>query len=212
MSLSLAERVDPRRSILLVVDMQKDYCNPKGTAAGRGRDLTFVQEMMPNLLRLIEAARRHNFPVCFVRTIANEWTNSPVWTEFKDNNNLAVAEGSAGAEFCTGFEPKRGDLVITKHRYSAFIGTNLDQILRCRDINSLIVTGVGTGMCVFQTLAVGFMLDYYITLVEDCAATSYGRQSHDEAVAHIKKHFAVVTSSSEIIDTWSRAERRVSNL
>jgi ureidoacrylate peracid hydrolase len=209
MSLSLADRIDPRRSILLVVDMQNDYCHPNGTAGGRGRDLGFIQGMIPRLLQLIDAAREQKFPICFIRTIANDWTNSPIWTEFKDKKNLAGAEGSWGAEFCSGFEPQKGDLVITKHRYSAFIGTNLDQILRSRGVDSLITTGVGTGMCVFQTLSVGFMLDYYITLVEDCAATSYGPQSHNEAVSQIRKHFGVIASSSEIMDIWSRKMRRV---
>jgi ureidoacrylate peracid hydrolase len=208
MSLSLADRVDPQRSILLVVDMQNDYCDPNGTAGGRGRDLGFIREMIPRLLQLIDNARKQQFSICFIRTIANDWTNSPVWTEFKDKKNLAVADGTWGAEFYPGFEPLKGELVVTKHRYSAFIGTNLDQILRSQGVNSLITTGVGTGMCVFQTLSVGFMLDYYITLVEDCAATSYGPQSHDEAVAHIRKHFGVVASSSEIIDIWSRNMRR----
>jgi ureidoacrylate peracid hydrolase len=164
--------------------------------------------MTPRLLRLIDAARQHGFPVCLIRTRANEWTNSGVWTEFKDKNHLGVAEDTWGAEFCAGFEPKKGDLVITKHRYSAFVGTNLDQILRSRGIDSLVMTGVGTGMCVFQTLSVGFMLDYYITLVEDCAATSYGPQSHNEAVAHIRKHFGLIANSSEIIDIWSHVRRK----
>ena len=208
MGLSLADRLDRHRSILLVVDMQNDYCHPNGTAGGRGRDLRFTQEMMPRLVRLIGAAREHGFPICFIRTIANDWTNSEVWTEFKDKNHLGVAEGSSGAEFCAGFEPRNGELVITKHRYSAFIGTNLDQILRSRSVDNLIMTGVGTGMCVFQTLSVGFMLDYYITLVEDCAATSYGPQSHNEAVAHIGKHFGVIANSSEIIDIWSQSRRK----
>ena len=208
MGLSLADRVDPGRSILVVVDMQNDYCNPKGTAGGRGRDLSFIGEMIPRLLRLIDAARQHGFPICFVRTLANAWTNSDVWTEFKDKNHLGVSEGTWGAEFCPGFEPQNGDLVITKHRYSAFIGTNLDQILRSRGIDNLLMTGVGTGMCVFQTLSVGFMLDYYITLVEDCAATSYGPQTHNEAVAHIRKHFGVIANSSEIIDIWSQRVRK----
>jgi ureidoacrylate peracid hydrolase len=208
MGLSLAERLDRRRSILLIVDMQNDYCHPNGTAGGRGRDLGFTQQMMPRLLRLIGAAREHGFPICFIRTLANDWTNSEVWTEFKDKTHLGVAEGSWGAEFCAGFEPRNGELVITKHRYSAFVGTNLDQILRSRGVDNLIMTGVGTGMCVFQTLSVGFMLDYYITLVEDCAATSYGPQSHNEAVAHIRKHFGVIANSSEIIDIWSQSRRK----
>ena len=58
-------------------------------------------------------------------------------------------------------------------------------------------------MCVFHTLTVGFMLDYYITLVEDCCATTYGREAHNEAVALIGKHYGQVAPSTEIIENWS---------
>lgn len=46
------------------------------------------------------------------------------------------------------------------------------------------------------------MLDYYITLVEDCCATTYGPQAHHEAVALVKKHYGRVASSQEVIDIW----------
>ena len=105
---------------------------------------------------------------------------------------LACAEGSWGSEFYAGLQPLPGDLVVTKHRYSAFIGTDLDMLLRARGFKSLLITGVGTGMCVFHTLTVGFMLDYYITLVEDCCATTYGPTAHNEAVALVKKHYGRV--------------------
>jgi hypothetical protein len=74
-------------------------------------------------------------------------------------------------------------MIVTKHRYSAFIGTDLDMLLRARGVKSLLITGVGTGMCVFHTLTVGFMLDYYITLVEDCCATTYGPEALRAAFA-----------------------------
>ena len=205
MGLSLAERVDPSRSILVVVDMQNDFCHRDGAACKRGRDMAFVQSMIPRLIRLVNRARTHGLPICFVRTSGNPWTNSPVWTEFKNPELLACAEGSWGAEFHEGLAPEPGDMVVTKHRYSAFIGTDLDMLLRARGINSLLVSGVGTGMCVFHTLTVGFMLDYYITLVEDCCATTYGPDAHDEAVALVKKHYGRVTSSDEIGDIWSRS-------
>ena len=63
-------------------------------------------------------------------------------------------------------------------------------------------------MCVFHTLTVGFMLDYYITLVEDCAATTYGPDAHQEAVALVRKHYGVVASSSEIIQVWAEKLRK----
>src|SRR5581483_10299440 len=135
------------------------------------------------------------------------WTNSPVWTEFKNPELLACADGTWGAEFHSGLEPRPGEMVVAKHRYSAFIGTDLDMLLRARGVKSLLVTGVGTGLCVFHTLTVGFMLDYYITLVEDCCATTYGPEAHHEAVALVKKHYGRVAAAGEIIDIWKRHAR-----
>jgi len=209
MALSLAERVDAKHGMLIIVDMQNDFCHREGAACKRGRDMGFVQKMIPRLVNLVNRAREHRFPVCFVRTSGNPWTNSPVWTEFKNPELLACAEGSWGAEFHTGLEPQPNEMIVTKHRYSAFIGTDLDMLLRARGVKSLLVTGVGTGMCVFHTLTVGFMLDYYITLVEDCAATTYGRDAHDEAVALVKKHYGRVASSQEITDIWRGKIRAV---
>src|SRR5258706_309906 len=81
-------------------------------------------------------------------------------------------------------------------------------LIRARGIKGLLVTGVGTGMCVFHTLTVGFMLDYYVTLVEDCCATTYGPQAHNEAVALVKKHYGRVATSNEIVDVWSKRDHK----
>ena len=55
---------------------------------------------------------------------------------------------------------------------------------------------------------VGFMLDYYITLGEDCCATTYGPEAHNEAVALVKTHYGWVASSNEIVDLWSKKLRQ----
>ena len=156
MPFSLEDRVGPEHGMLIVIDMQNDFCYRDGAACKRGRDMAFVQDMIPRLVNLVNQARAHNFPICFVKTSGNQWTNSPVWTEFKNPELLACAEGTWGAEFHAGLEPRDGDMIVTKHRYSAFIGTDLDMLLRARGVKSLLVTGVGTGMCVFHTLTVGF--------------------------------------------------------
>jgi ureidoacrylate peracid hydrolase len=208
MALSLEQRADPRHGMLVVVDMQNDFCHRDGAACKRGRDIAFVENMIPRLSNLLNEARAHNFPICFVKTSGNEWSNSAVWTEFKNPQLLACAEGSWGAEFHESLKPLPGEMIVTKHRYSAFIGTNLDMLLRAREVKSLLVTGVGTGMCVFHTLTVGFMLDYYITLVEDCCATTYGPQAHNEAVALIGKHYGRIASSGDIVNVWARAIRK----
>ena len=209
MAFSLEDRVNPHHGMLVIVDMQNDFCHRDGAACKRGRNMAFVENMIARLVNLVNQARAHNFPICFVRTLGNQWTNSPVWTEFKNPDLLACAEGTWGVQFHVGLEPLPGEMIVTKHRYSAFIGTDLDMLLRARGVKSLLVTGVGTGMCVFHALTVGFMLDYYITLVEDCAATTYGLQAHNEAVALVRKHYGRVASSNDIIDTWSGKMRKI---
>ena len=72
MALSLEERVDPQHGILVVVDMQNDFCHAEGAACRRGRDMAFVQNMIPRLIRLVERAREHGFPICFVKTSGNQ--------------------------------------------------------------------------------------------------------------------------------------------
>jgi nicotinamidase-related amidase len=52
------------------------------------------------------------------------------------------------------------------------------------------------------------MLDYYITLVEDCCATTYGPQAHNEAVALVKKHYGRIAASKEISDIWASKIRK----
>src|SRR5690349_17651488 len=99
MGLSLEERADRRHGMLMVIDMQNDFCHPEGAACKRGRDMGFVTGMVPRLARLIENARACDFPICFVRTSGNRWTNTPVWTELKNPELLACEDGTWGAEF-----------------------------------------------------------------------------------------------------------------
>jgi hypothetical protein len=108
MGLSLAQRIDPSRAILLVIDMQNDFCHRDGAACKRGRDMAFVQNMIPRLITLLNRARVQGLPICFVRTSGNPWTNSPVWTEFKNPELLACADGTWGAEFHQGLAPQPG--------------------------------------------------------------------------------------------------------
>jgi ureidoacrylate peracid hydrolase len=209
MALSLEERADPSHGMLIVVDMQNDFCHRQGAACKRGRDMDFVQKMIPRLIRLVEQAREHEFPIC---SCAHPAINGPT---HRYGQNLKISSCSpaptaaGGAEFHAGLEPRPGEMIVTKHRYSAFIGTDLDMLLRARAVKSLLVTGVGTGMCVFHTLTIGFMLDYCITLVEDCAATTYGPAAHNEAVALVRKHYGRVASSDEIIAHWRGSSPRL---
>ena len=62
MAFSLEERVDPKQGMLIVVDMQNDFCHRDGAACKRGRDMAFVENMIPRLIKFGEPSPRAQFP------------------------------------------------------------------------------------------------------------------------------------------------------
>jgi len=195
--MSLARIKDKSRCALLVIDMQNDFCSPDGNMAKLSRDITLVQEMIPNLSRLLEICRSVGIPIIFTKMVHSAWTDSPAWVAKLNSKN--VRKGTWGCEFYQGFEPCEEDCVVEKHRYSAFINTNLDTVLRARGINTIIVTGVNSDQCVDDTAKHAFQLDYFVLLVKDCIATD--SQALTQAVLTMaEKSYAWVVSSEEIIE------------
>ena len=202
---TLAEKVDPNHAALLVIDMQNDFCHDEGALGKHGYDVKRVQDIIPRLRRLIAEARGVGMPVIFARAVHNQWTDSDVRRERHLNKYRSnCQEGTWGAEWC-GVAPEPGDQVITKHRYSAFINTNLDLILRASGIRTIITTGTSTDACVESTARDGFMLDYYVVFVDDCSG-AVTQEAHDGALRAIKTHFGIVTQSEDVINALSREE------
>lgn len=211
---SLQERSDPRWTALLIVDVQNDFVSPKGSAAQRGDDVSAAQAMVPSLVRLIDEARRVSLPVIYIKTTHGEWTDSPSWIYRKSQQGAlnTCREGSWGAEFYQGISPLPGERVVIKHRYSAFINTDLNTVLKAKGIQSVLVCGVATNVCVETTTRDAYMFDYYVTMVEDCSA-AYDPKLHETTLENIRRHFGLVASSREIAETWQRLkEKRVAGL
>ncbi|MDG4663782.1 cysteine hydrolase [Mycobacterium sp. 236(2023)] len=210
--LSESDRHQPEHAALVVVDVQNDFCSPTGSLpVGYGFDLQFVNAMVPTLQRLISAARRAGMPVIFVRTVHDPSNDSPAWLgrlgdgDGSERTGVTCRTGTWGAEFF-GVAPEPGDHVVTKHRFSAFVGTNLAIVLRSLGARSALFTGVATEVCVESSLRDGLFNDFYVTLVQDCAA-SYSRQAHDASVHVIGKHFGLVTTADELITRWTSVSR-----
>jgi len=206
---TLKERCDPRWSALLVVDVQNDFVSSKGSAAQRGEDVSAAQAMVPKLIRLIEEARRVGLTAVYVKTTHSEWTDTPSWIYRKSQQSAlnTCREGTWGAEFYEGISPLPDERVVIKHRYSAFINTDLNTVLKAKGIESVLVTGVATNVCVETTARDAYMFDYYVTMVEDGAA-AYDPKLHESTLENIRRHFGLVASSGEIIETWKGLQQK----
>jgi ureidoacrylate peracid hydrolase len=97
--------------------------------------------------------------------------------------------------------PKPGETIITKHRYDAFHQTDLELVLRTNALQSLVLTGVATNVCVESTLRSAFMRDFEVTLVDDCSAAR-SRVAQDGTLENVRTHFGLVATASEVEQAW----------
>ncbi len=198
----LSELVKPSKTAILVVDVQNDFCEPEGAAGKGGKDTSAAMAIIPTLQRFLEAAREHGTNVIFIQTIHEPSTDSEAWIgRRKDPDAKNCLKGTWGAEF-TGIAPRDYEPVVIKHRYSAFVNTRLDSVLRTMKVENIIVLGVATNVCVESTARHGYMLDYHTVFVSDCSA-SYDKAAHDMTLSTHRKHFGHVATAQEIIDTWA---------
>lgn len=197
-------RLDPSYTALIVIDVQNDFCDPNGTVALGGGDVTYAVQIVSPLNRTIEFARAIGVPVVFVRTVHGSNYDSENWIQRTGNGEKSpnCLEGTWGAEFFK-LSPGDSDLIVSKHRYSAFSSSQFVDVIEWLEKPSLIFAGVATNVCVETTLREAVCRDYLTTLLEDCSA-AYGLAEHNSAVENIKKHFGVVLTSDELLSVWER--------
>ena len=202
---SLEEKVDLRHTALIVVDVQNDFCADGGVFHKLGCDVTAVQEMVVRLAGFLEQARSTRTLLVFVQGTYDDVYLSPVTVERRmaRNENVPLCiSGSWGWEFYQ-ISPLPSEPVVRKHRYSAFVNTDLELILRSRGIKTLVICGVATNVCIESTVRDGYMRDYYVVLLEDCTA-NYDIDLHKTTLRNVDKYFGQVCGSADVIKAWKR--------
>jgi|SRR5579871_4408930 len=204
---TLAEQVDPRHTALVIVDMQKDFCTPGFGAERAGRDLGPANRAIPWIQRLLAGARYAGATVAHVGfwTLPDNGSDSDTWLWKRrgatvSSPTLCIAD-SEGAAFVDELAPVAGELQIRKHRYSAFTATNLDLLLRARDVRTIIVTGVSTNVCVETTFRAGFELGYAVVVPSESCA-SWDEDLHQAALANVRHRFGVTPGVEDILQIW----------
>ena len=201
------ERIDPRTTALLTVDVQNDFCAEGGFFDHRGFDLTGIHGAVDHLVGFLPAVRAVGVPPVFVRAHYDREYWSDAMRE-RVRRNLGEDEehcrsGTWGAEFFR-VGPEPGEEVVTKHRYSGFIGTGLDDLLRGRGIENLLLAGITSNVCVESTARDGFMLDYHIVFLEDCTAAP-DPDSHRATLVNIRRFFGIVATTGDVTAIWRDA-------
>ena len=200
----LTDKINPIHTAVLVVDLQNDFCAPEGYVGQRfGCDPQANESLAKRNLELTEVARRAGVLIIWVQAIYDpEHLSAPMIMKGGQSNHAKrCLDGTWGAEFYN-VEPKEKDLVIQKHRYSAFSGTSLDNHLRRHAIKTTVITGVSTNICVESTLREAFNLGYYVVIPRDCVAGN-NQKLHEATLQNVEFLLGDVTESSSLIEHWS---------
>jgi nicotinamidase-related amidase len=204
----IEEVVDPSHTALLMIDVQHDFCSPKGLFDRIGKNLDMMPPAVEKLAKLVESARGAGVLPIFIqnqwlpqnRIVSGSFLRFMIYKQGMDPNEGCTVSGTWGAEILpeTGIKPD--DIVVQKWRPSAFRSTNLDMVLRCNNIRTVVLTGVITQGCVESTARDAMFHDYYTVIAKDCVATYY-KDLHDASLKVMGSRFDML-SAEELTGIW----------
>lgn len=183
-AMSLLDALTPARTALLVIDMQRDFLVPEGYAAQAGLDIAPLAATIRPIGKLLAVARTAGLLIVHTREgHVPDLSDCPPYklkrsrragAEIGSKGPLGrlLVRGEAGHDFVEALRPLEQEIVIDKPGYSAFAHTGLQHVLITRGIDTLIMTGVTTEVCVSSTLRAAIDLGYRCITVSDACASS----------------------------------------
>jgi ureidoacrylate peracid hydrolase len=196
--LHLYDSLDPKRTALLVIDMQNAF-----VATGAPIEVPAARAIVAPINRLTKELRRRGVPVIWV--LHENKGDGRDWAGFFDafvapgRRAQATAALAAGAELQKLYpevETAPGDLRVAKSRYSAFIRNDFENKLRERGIDTLLIAGTKTNVCVECTARDAMMLDYKVALISDCTA-ALSDEEHRATLENVIQQFGDVLTAEE---------------
>jgi len=209
----LCDALKPESAALLVIDMQNDFCAPGGYIDKvMGKDVSAASGICDTLSHLLQAARAHKVPVLWIGAdYSLDRIPASMLRKLRQRGITAVCcePGTWGADWF-GVRPEPGEPVLIKHNYSGFSGTQLEQELRSRHVETLVLTGVQTQICVESTAREGHSLGFTCVVPKDAVA-SHTANLHEASLMNMQFLFGDVCATQDVVSAWSQAPSPISS-
>ena len=197
--------LDPKTSAFVLIDMQNDFLDTGGYFAQRGLDVSVLARAVAPAAALRAALPSEVRTVYTVQVYEPDGSDDLQRVHRLKPARLArspgdgpAKRGSWGAEIAPALAPRPQDLVLAKRRFDAFYQTDLELLLRCWGIKTLIFGGVVADVCVETTLRSAYVRDFDVVLASECvAAWNDGDMMH--TVAAVESHFGVSRTNPQIL-------------
>jgi biuret amidohydrolase len=208
---------DPKRAALVVIDMQRDFCDPAGYMGRRGADVGAAQALIPRIAALCAAARSVGMRVIYTREgHAPDLGDLPPSKRAKTRRAGAeigsegalgrlLVRGEVGWDIVSELVPAPGEAVVDKVGTGAFYATELEHRLRVQGIDQVILVGVTTGVCVSTTAREAADRGFHVLVLADCCAEPEARM-HEIALELLQVeggYLAAVSESAALMEAMS---------
>ena len=205
------EELDPRRTALVIVDMQEVFCAPGAPAEVPGS-----RDIVEPINRLTGELRKLGVPVIWVLHANSQFSGRSDWemffnfivaNEVREKTLELLAPGHQ--QVWSGLTVDDGDTTIIKNRYSALIAgsSGLERLLRGLNVDTVLIAGTKTNVCCEATARDAMMLDFKVVMVSDCCA-ALSDDEHRSALENMIQQFGDVMTGDEVLERL----RRCSNL
>jgi nicotinamidase-related amidase len=195
-----------RRVALLVIDVQGEYFDEDGPAY-----VEHARDIVDNVNRLVDAFRSNSLPVVFVRHAHRaDGCDAGRMGDFSGaDEEDSFVEGTPRVEFIPELHVQPGDVVVTKRRYSAFLGTDLEAVLHTVGARAVVICGLMTSFCCETTARDAHGRDYEVLFAADAVEgpdleDAEGREvPHDAVLAStvtaLGAGFAEIVTTDDVI-------------
>jgi len=184
------------RAGLLVIDMQRGFMEPTLPGIPYLEDSAQVRAVSERLLR---AARESGLGIVFSKhSMHVDGSDVPVWLKDQIPPGWMI-QGTEATEIWPTLAPAPDEPVVVKNRFDAFLHTDLDQVLRLRGIDHLLVCGILTNFCVETTAKSAMQRDYKVTVLSD-ATDAMSPNIHFQALEALRTYAIDVRTTAEFFD------------
>lgn len=210
---------DPNRVALLCIDFQRDFVEPGGFGESLGNDVSRLRTAIAPTQAVLAEFRRRGWPVIHTRE-GHRADLGDLFPAKRDRGNpsLRIGEegpmgrllvrGSTGHDIIPELAPIEGEVVLDKPGKGSFYATDLETILRAKNIAQLVVTGVTTEVCVQSTVREANDRGFESLILSDCTG-SYFPEFHASALEMFAAQGAIigwVGTSTQLLDALTTDE------
>ena len=181
-----------KKTAVIVIDMQYDFVGDEAVIP-----CTCTPNLISNIKKLLDYCHENKVPVIYTQELHRK-NKIDFGRELDGDEPLHCLEGSKGSEIIKELAPLEEDYVIAKRRYSGFFQTDLQILLTSLNVDTLIITGAATDVCVRATATDAQQYGYFVKVPKDCVAGSTLKQ-HEAALEHIRYILGKVVTLEDII-------------